>query len=141
MEFNDFIDKQKRMSHIRNLFALALSDGCFDKNEREFIFKIALRSGLTINELQKILVTPECIVFCTPETEEEKLSQLIDMIKLIMIDNDIDEKEITLCRFFAIKLGYPPEYPELFIQSELNIEAYRKRLINIGEKNKDNPTL
>jgi hypothetical protein len=127
------------LSHILNLFAIAFVDGEFHSNEYDLIFKIAFKSGITQEELKKILQNPERIAFLPPETEEEKMDQLCDMIKLIMVDNEIHEREIALCRYYSVKLGLPSWYPDMVIEEELKIDAMRKRLEGIGKNNNDNP--
>ena len=48
-------DKKKRLSHIKNLVALAASDGELDKSELDLIFRIGAKVGLTRDELLRII--------------------------------------------------------------------------------------
>lgn len=63
LELFDSRDKKKRLSHIRNLVALACADGSLDKNEMDLIFKIGVRAGLSPDELQRIFQRPDSIAF------------------------------------------------------------------------------
>lgn len=106
IELFDSRDKKKRLSHIRNLVALACADGSLDKNEVELILRIGLSAGLTYEELQRIMKRPESIAFYTPNSYRERIEQLFDMIMVMMVDGKLHENEIALCKLTAIKLGF-----------------------------------
>jgi uncharacterized tellurite resistance protein B-like protein len=99
-------DKKKRLSHIKNLIALAASDGEIDKNELDLIFKIGARVGLSNDELSRIIERPDSISFKIPDSFGDRIEQLHDMVLIMMIDGELHENEITLCKLIAIKLGF-----------------------------------
>ena len=51
-KINSERDRMKQLSHIRNLLALAITDGSFDNQEKELVFEIAINSGITAAELK-----------------------------------------------------------------------------------------
>lgn len=106
LDLFDSRDKKKRLSHIRNLIMLALSDGTFDKSEMELITKIGISAGLTPNELQRIFARPDSIDFYPPETYRERIEQLYDMVLVMMVNTEIHENEILICKLIAEKLGF-----------------------------------
>lgn len=99
-------DKKKRLSHIKNLIALAASDGEIDKNELDLIFKIGARVGLSNDELSRIIERPDSISFKIPDSFGDRIEQLHDMVLIMMIDGELHENEITLCKLIAIRLGF-----------------------------------
>lgn len=106
INFFDSDDKQKRLSHIRNLLALAAADGDLDESELELIYSVGARINLTENELRRIINRPESVPFKVPENFKERITQLYDMVVLMMIDGKIHKNEIALCKITAIKLGF-----------------------------------
>lgn len=106
LELFDSRDKKKRLSHIRNLIALACADGSLDKSEMDLIFKIGVNAGLSPVELKRIFERPDSIAFFPPDSYRERIEQLYDMVMVMMVDGEFHENEIALCKLTAIKLGF-----------------------------------
>jgi uncharacterized tellurite resistance protein B-like protein len=102
-------DRKKRLSHIKNLVALSALDGQIDKSEIDFIIKVGTRSGLKKTELLKILKYPESVSFRPPNTLEERIDQLYDMVLLMMVDGHIHDNEMAFCKITAQRLGIKKE--------------------------------
>jgi len=99
-------DKKKRLSHIKNLAALAASDGEVDNNELELLFRIGERVGLSRDELLRIIHRPNSISFRAPDYFRERIEQLFDMVLIMMVDGKVHENEVALCKLTAIRLGF-----------------------------------
>jgi uncharacterized tellurite resistance protein B-like protein len=97
--------KKKKLSHIKHLFALAVSDGEFSSSEKKLIIRIGLLIGLSIAEIQRVVERPDSIKLRVPERKEEKLELLYDMILVMLIDGNLDESELTLCKAAAHGMG------------------------------------
>ena len=41
-----------------------------------------------------------------PEDEDTKLAYLRDLVALMMIDGELDEEEMAICKIYAMALGY-----------------------------------
>ena len=41
-----------------------------------------------------------------PEDEETKLAYLRDMVAMMMIDGELDEHELAICKLYAMALGF-----------------------------------
>lgn len=108
-ELFDSRDKKKRLSHIRNLIALACSDDKFDEAEGEAIYQIGIQSGLTEEEINRIFTRPDSIKFYKPESDLERIEQLYDMVLVMMVDGEIHDNEIHICKSIAVMLGFDPE--------------------------------
>lgn len=102
----DSRDKKERLSHIKNLLALACADGHLTKDEVSLIFRIGVNAGLTPEELNRILERPDSVKFCPPETYKERIEQLYDMVMVMMVDGEISEREVAFCKMIAMELGF-----------------------------------
>lgn len=122
------IKKKQNMSHILRLFALAFSDGFFHENEKELIFKIASKYGISSQELGRMLQSPETIPMYQPIGEEEKSQQLTEMIQLITVDDELHENEIALCKYYAREFGINEELFDSIIANEQSVIYIMKRL-------------
>lgn len=106
LDIFDSGDKKKRLSHIRNLCFLAAADGELDDKELALILKIGARVGLSHDELNRIIKRPGSISFAAPDNFIDRLAQLYDMVLVMMIDSEIHENEVALCKLTAIRLGF-----------------------------------
>lgn len=123
LDLFDSGDKKKRLSHIKNLVALAASDGEIDKGELELIFRIGARIGLSRDELLRIIERPESISFKTPESFKERIEQLHDMVLIMMINGEIHENEITFCKLSAIRLGFKHQIIDKMVHEVIDMIA------------------
>lgn len=123
LELFDSRDKKKRMSHIRNLVALACSDGNLDKNEMELISRIGLNGGLEPEELKRIFNRPESVKFYAPDSFKERFEQLYDMVMVMMIDGEFHQNEVALCKMTAIKLGFKHEVIDIIVRETIEMIA------------------
>lgn len=107
-QFNSSELKSKK-SHIKNMYAIALCDGDLDNDEFDFIIHTGVNKlYLDGNTVQEIINNAEDINFEVPDNEREKLSHLEDYVRLSMIDGDINQREITICKQIATRYGYRP---------------------------------
>ena len=49
---------------------------------------------------------PDSINIVLPEDEDTKLAYLRDMVAMMMIDGELDEQEMAICKLYAMALGY-----------------------------------
>lgn len=140
LELFDSRDKKKRLSHIRNLVALACADGSLDKNEMDLIFKIGVRAGLSPDELQRIFQRPDSIAFYPPDSYRERIEQLYDMVMVMMVDGDLHDNEIALCKLTAIKLGFNHQIIDKMVHDTVEmiakgiaVDIALARLLNLVE--------
>lgn len=123
IELFDSRDKKKRLSHIRNLVALACADGSLDKNEMDLIFKIGVRAGLSPDELHRIFQRPDSIAFYPPDSYRERIEQLYDMVMVMMVDGEFHKNEIALCKLTAIKLGFSHQVIDKIVHDTVEMIA------------------
>ena len=102
--FNNY-DKKKRRSHFKNLFAVARADGEVARSEMDLVIGLAEKFHMTTEEVTKIIRNPEAVPLVTPKSPEERIEHLYDLVTVMMVDGQINEKELFLCKSLAVKLG------------------------------------
>lgn len=105
-ELFESFDKKKRKSHFKNLLAVAMADGNFDNVEYEYIMALAQKCYMSPAEVQRVIDNPEMIGFYAPKTNQERFDQIYDLVTVMLIDGKIDDREMKLCKIFAMKLGF-----------------------------------
>ena len=90
--------------HFKNLVMVSVVDGFMDEDEKEFLEDRAGELGLPTNEVTDIINNAEKLEFVVPEHEEDREEQLSDIVFMMMIDGEIEEKEYGLCLNIATRL-------------------------------------
>jgi uncharacterized tellurite resistance protein B-like protein len=117
-------DKQMKKSHCRNLIRVALADGHLDDIEYQFLVKIGNRFGVSEEEITEIMNNIDKYHFKPPSNKEDRFLQMLNLVRMMMIDGVIDDKEMILCEKFAVGLGFPMEKTTLIIN--YLVEAVKK---------------
>lgn len=110
-------------SHLKNLVALACSDGRVDEAELKVLRDAAKNSGVSEGELQKLIERGNEFQYLIPESEEDRETQLIQMLSLAIADGEFTEDEYDLCKLVATKLGFTEEELLLIIRLSFRGEA------------------
>lgn len=121
LDYFDGTDKKKRMSHALNLMSLAKSDGNFADIEINLVNRICQEYGITLDEYKRILERPESIKFHPPDSTNERLLQLFELVQVMLIDGEIDDKELEFCKSVAIKLGFNAKIIDDIILKIINL--------------------
>lgn len=121
-------ESREKLSHLKNLVAVAFADGKLEDNEMAALATVMARDGLTPSDLERCIKKPQGIKFLPPETPGQRVVYLKDMVLLMMCDGNIDDKELALCKATAIALGFKHEVIDAMI---MDIIADIKRNHNI----------
>lgn len=102
--------------HIRNLAALANIDDVIDEEEYNFLCDLANKYEIPSIEVDSIIknlgdTKPE-----VPDNVEQRIGQLLDLIRMVMIDSKIDRREIYFCQNVAIGFGFDKNIVEFLIK-------------------------
>ena len=103
---NDNKKDQQRLGQLKNLVMLASADGKMTDSELAVLLAVASREKLTPEEFNKVIDDPDSVNITLPEDEETKLAYLRDMVAMMMIDGELDEHELAICKLYALALGY-----------------------------------
>ena len=107
----------QKQTHILTLLMLAEADDRDHVNEIRFINNVAGRIGLSKLDVQEIDKHPERLTFSLPESEEDRMTVLYDLLFLMKIDGDVAEEEKELVRELGVRLGFRISMVEEFIQT------------------------
>ena len=99
---------KSKKSHLKNLFSVAMADGKLINEEFDFLIVVANKLYLNPSVVQNVINFPDDISFYIPAHEKEKLDQIYDCVCMAVIDGKFDEKEISMCKLIAVKLGFRP---------------------------------
>ena len=97
---------QERLRQLKNLVMLASADEKITDSEMAVLVAVASRENLTPEEFNKVIDDPDSVNITLPEDEETKLAYLRDMVAMMMIDGELDEHELAICKLYAMALGY-----------------------------------
>ena len=98
--------EQLRLGQLKNLVMLAAADGKVTDSELAVLLAVASRENITPDEFNRVIEDPDSITIDLPEDEDTKLAYLRDMVALMMVDGELDEQELTICKVYAMALGY-----------------------------------
>lgn len=103
---NDNMKDQQRLGQLKNLVMLASADERVTDSEMAVLLAVASREKITPDEFNKVIDDPDSVNITLPEDEETKLAYLRDMVAMMMIDGELDEHELAICKIYAMALGY-----------------------------------
>lgn len=103
------VDHQKALTYFQNLFILAAGDGILAEDEKSFLMQVAEMMGLGIRETTEIMMNRLNLNLVIPDSEEERKTQLEDVVLMMLVDRKIHENEYNLCLKFAHELGLEKE--------------------------------
>jgi len=107
----------QKQTHILTLLMLAEADNRDHINEIRFINNVAGRIGLSEMDVQEIDKHPERLTFSLPESEEDRMTMLYDLLFLMKIDGVVAEEEKELVRELGVRLGFRISMVEEIIQT------------------------
>lgn len=112
----EIVNSNFRLMHIRNLAALANIDDVIDAEEYEFLCDLAKKYEIPLSEVDHIInnlgdAKPE-----VPENVDQRIGQLLDLIRMMMADKKIDKREIYFCQNVAIGFGFNKKIVEFLVK-------------------------
>jgi Zn-finger nucleic acid-binding protein len=111
----------KVKSHFANLCQLALADAFVTKEELDYLNKLCNGFNLDKADLDYIMDNAYTIPFHAPKTSMERLEQIYDLVRMVLIDNPIDERKVLLCVQVAEKLGFKAHIVGDLIKALVNV--------------------
>ena len=108
--------KKRGKAHLKNLLELAMADGQFDDIEAEYLLSLAQRFNISENELKKLKENANSIEYKPPVNDREKFDHLHQLVRMMLMDGEIHEREMEICKVLASRLGLKSELVDDFIQ-------------------------
>ena len=103
------MDKNQRaqnLNHLRYLAHIAMADSKADSKERQFYFYMADKLNIGKTVAQQVLDNPEDMHLMKPQFHDQRRGVLMDILTIMVVNKEIDEYEIELCRKFSQFLGF-----------------------------------
>ena len=94
-----------KKSHIKNLLALAKSDGAMHPKEEALLYKIGKRYGLKDRQIKLLVETDEMFEMTVPDNHNDKMNLLYDLILMVYADEVVDKHEIEFCEQAVKQFG------------------------------------
>ena len=98
--------EQQRLGQLKNLVMLASADNRFTDSELAVLLAVASRENISPEEFDRVMENPDSVDITLPEDEDTKLAYLRDMVAMMMVDGELDEQELAICKLYAMALGY-----------------------------------
>lgn len=109
MSIADLYESGEMKEHkgaFRNLVMIARADGQISESERNILNKMATYLGLSEEQVQDILNNPETYPMNPPASLEDRRERMVDLVRMVMADGEIDIREMVVMERCAIGLGY-----------------------------------
>jgi hypothetical protein len=99
-------ERTQDKGHFKNLVLIANVDGVVSKEEHELLNRIGKKIGLNEAQINNIKDNPSEYYSIPPASIVERLEQMVQLIKMIQIDDFISEHEYKLLKLLALRLGF-----------------------------------
>lgn len=83
-----------KKNHIKNLLALAKSDGNIHPKEEKLLFKIGRRYGLKDRQIKSIIESDEKHEVNIPDNHNDKMNVIYDLLLMIHADDRVVKNEV-----------------------------------------------
>ena len=108
--------KKRAKAHLKNLMQLAESDGNFETIEVDYLLSLAGRFDISETELKHIKDHPDAANYTSPANDRERFDQLHQLVCMMLIDGEIHEQEMAICKRYAEKLELRSEFVDDFVK-------------------------
>ena len=108
--------KKRAKAHLKNLMQLAESDGNFQTIEVDYLLSLAGRFNISESELKHIKDRPHAADYHPPRNDRERFDHLHQLVCMMLIDGEIHEQEMTICKCYAEKLELRSEFVDDFVK-------------------------
>lgn len=123
-------ERSQDKGHFKNLVLIANADGELDDREIVLLHKIGRQIGLTYTQIGMIMDDPKKYPVMPPVSKDERYEMIIDIIRVMIVDNKIDDKELVVLESYAVKIGYKDI-------EDVDVES----IIALIERGEDNDTI
>lgn len=103
---NENMNDNQRLGQLKNLVMLAAADDRITDSELAVLLAVASRENIAPEDFSNVLENPDSVTIELPEDEDTKLAYLRDMVAMMMVDGELDEHEMAICKIYAMALGY-----------------------------------
>ncbi len=95
---------------------IAESDGTFEAVEVDYLLSLAGRFKISESELKQLKDRPSAVSYDPPTNDRERFDHLHQLVSMMLIDGEIHEQEMVICKRYSEKLGLRSEFVDDFVQ-------------------------
>ncbi|MCT3648904.1 hypothetical protein HZQ44_12985 [Elizabethkingia anophelis] len=96
-------------AHFLRLYQMAICDDNFSKLELKMLYRFAEERGVTAKNLDEILLSPVDTKNTLPQTLEDKIEYLFDLVLMIWADDHVDDNERSALEKYIKLFGFVEE--------------------------------
>jgi hypothetical protein len=122
MSFSDLFDsefKQRNKGHFSSIVRLALADGVFAPEEKEFLDKLAIRLEISPAEYEEILENPSKYPINPPYLNSMRLERLYDLARIVRVDHVLGDNQEVMLKKLSLGIGFTPENVDRVVANAL----------------------
>ncbi|PRZ24945.1 tellurite resistance TerB family protein [Flavobacterium granuli] len=124
MSFSDLFDsefKQRNKGHFSAIVRVALADGNFAPEEKNFLDKLATKLEISAEEYEEILENPLKYPINPPYLYTQRLERLYDLARMVHVDHQLGDKQEILLQRIGLALGFTPGNVKHIIAKALSL--------------------
>ena len=124
MSFSDLFDsefKNRNKGHFSAIVRVAIADGEINKEEKEFLDKLAVRLEISPAEYEEILENPMKYPINAPYLHSQRLERLYDLSRMVYADHILGPKQKEILAKFALALGFTPGNIPFIVDKALSL--------------------
>ena len=124
MSFSDLFDsefKNRNKGHFSAIVRVAIADGAMNKDEKDFLDKLAIRLEISPAEYEEILENPMKYPINAPYLHSQRLERLYDLSRMIYADHILGPKQKEILARFALALGFTPGNVPFIVDKALSL--------------------
>ena len=99
-------EKKQDKGHFKNLLLIAKADGKLTDEENLLLYRIGKNIDLNKEQIEDIINNPSKYPIIPPVSKVERMQQMVELIKMMIADGEIDKNEMNLLDIMAVRLGY-----------------------------------
>jgi hypothetical protein len=122
MSFSDLFDSeftQRNKGHFSSIVRLALADGVFAPEEKEFLDKLAIRLEISPEEYLEIIENPLKYPINPPYLNSMRLERLYDLARIVHVDHLLGDKQEVMLKKLCLGIGFTSENVDLVVANAL----------------------
>lgn len=122
--------RKKYLNHLSYVAHMAKADKGHDLKEKEFFAYLAEKFDVGPKTAKEIFENPDEVNLKKPQFHDERRQVLMDVLTVMVINKEISENELAVCRKFSEFLGFNSKSVE---QTANGLLRYSKGEINQDE--------
>ena len=112
--------KEKKVAFFQNIVLVAIADRYVDKMESDFLVELGNQLGLTEADTLPISDNLPGLKFVIPEESLQRSMELEILVKMVLQDGVVEDREYDLCLEYSRQVGFTKENLDELIKKGRN---------------------